>query len=676
MSSRATDAPPPDDASADAQADRAGEASPTPQGSCGADAAAMALTIVDPAGVVTSHHGGGPGMAGEDLVGRSIFTVLGRRPELAASWQRVLAGEEFVTRVAAEGGSVYQTVFVPLRNRAGEIEGALCAATDVTKEERARELLSESEAYFRRITKAVSDYTYVVRVEDGRPTETVHAASCADITGYSQEDFQADPYLWVNMIPEADRPAVLQQVTAVLEGGCPPPVEHRLVRKDGSEIWVESRLVPHAHADGRLREYAGVVSDITERKRAEAAAAQRQRVIEAVYELATSGRTGSLEELCDATARMLAEFLSASAAILYTRKGDRLSVVSSWVDGRHHRKGEVSAETELCRLVIETGRAERRVEPAGLPALPPVDAQQAGAYAGMPILDRKNRVVGLIAALREDPAPFADEHLQVMEIFARHIGFEFERDRLERELRSAEQGRLLGQVASGVAHEVRNPLNAIGVAVETLAHHLEGEGKYERYLERVRRQTARLTNLMQDLLQFRRPLTVKKMEVRPLADICRQAVDTWKEGANDGHEVTVHDDAKQNALAVRVDPERISQALVNLLDNASQHSPEASPIQVRLATPESGWAAIQVRDAGSGIPADKLDRVFDPFFTTRKAGSGLGLNLVRMIAEKHGGRAAIHNNTDGPGCTVELVLPLAEEAAPQAQEQASASRES
>lgn len=129
--------------------------------------------------------------------------------------------------------------------------------------------LQESEERYRRITDSVTHYIYSVRVEDGRPAETVHGAACKAVTGYSETDFAADPYLWYTMIHEEDREAVKRLAERTMAGGTSEELEHRIWRRDGRLRWVRNRLVPHYGPGGILVSYDGLISDITERKNAE-----------------------------------------------------------------------------------------------------------------------------------------------------------------------------------------------------------------------------------------------------------------------------------------------------------------------------------------------------------------------------------------------------------------------
>ena len=134
---------------------------------------------------------------------------------------------------------------------------------------RAEELLSQSEQRYRELLAAVTTYTYTVNVEQGVAVSTVHTAGCVHVTGYSPEDYAADRYLWIRMVYPDDRDMVLRHVERVLSGQSVPPIEHRVLHKDGTTRWVRDTIVPHYDVAGNLAGYDGLVADVTDRKRGE-----------------------------------------------------------------------------------------------------------------------------------------------------------------------------------------------------------------------------------------------------------------------------------------------------------------------------------------------------------------------------------------------------------------------
>ena len=150
-----------------------------------------------------------------------------------------------------------------------QIAGAIANAHLFSDLKMVEQSLRESEEHYRRITQAVTDYIYTVRVEDGRPVETSHGPGCLAVTGYTTEEFVMDPYLWIRMVVPEDRPLVQDQVQRVLAGAETPVLEHRIIRKDGVERWIRNTSVSHRDKEHRLISYDGLVQDITEHKRAE-----------------------------------------------------------------------------------------------------------------------------------------------------------------------------------------------------------------------------------------------------------------------------------------------------------------------------------------------------------------------------------------------------------------------
>jgi len=136
--------------------------------------------------------------------------------------------------------------------------------------------LRESEGRYKRLLDSVTDYIYTVQVEDGRPVATVHGPGCVAVTGYTSEDYQADPYLWHRMIYAQDQDAVTGHAARVIAGETSVALEHRIIHRDGSIRWVRNTSVPHYDERRCLVAYDGLISNITARKRAE----EEKRILE------------------------------------------------------------------------------------------------------------------------------------------------------------------------------------------------------------------------------------------------------------------------------------------------------------------------------------------------------------------------------------------------------------
>jgi two-component system NtrC family sensor kinase len=240
-----------------------------------------------------------------------------------------------------------------------------------------------------------------------------------------------------------------------------------------------------------------------------------------------------------------------------------------------------------------------------------------------------------------------------------------ERKHLEQLLLTTKRLEAIGQIAGGVAHEVRNPLNAILTITEALFREKEIEANPEflPYIQHIRTQVNRLAQLMNDLLDLGRTIPETNLQPLPLYRLCRETLDLWKAtGMSINKNIILTSDSNELSIPVMADSLKLQQVFFNLLENAGHHTPDDKRIEIRLQQENSdlpdGTAFVQVIDQGSGIAAEKLPHVFDPFYSDRKGGTGLGLALVKHFVENMGGSVRIWNNDPPPGCTVEVRIPL------------------
>ncbi|MFA6970997.1 MAG: PAS domain S-box protein, partial [Gallionella sp.] len=160
-----------------------------------------------------------------------------------------------------------------LKDRLARLAPAVQRALSTVQSNRARQAaeqaLQESKARYKRIAEGLTDYQYTVRIDNGYAVKTTQSPACVTVTGYTAEEFSANPGLWIQMVASEDREFVLEHVKQILAGNDVPPMEHRIIRKNGDIRWVSDTTILFKDASGKLLSYDGVIKDITERKRAE-----------------------------------------------------------------------------------------------------------------------------------------------------------------------------------------------------------------------------------------------------------------------------------------------------------------------------------------------------------------------------------------------------------------------
>ncbi|MBW2276209.1 MAG: hypothetical protein JRF63_01885 [Deltaproteobacteria bacterium] len=221
-------------------------------------------------------------------------------------------------------------------------------------------------------------------------------------------------------------------------------------------------------------------------------------------------------------------------------------------------------------------------------------------------------------------------------------------DAIEAQLARDQRLKALGQMSAVLGHELRNPLASLKGHAQLLLEKLPEDHRGRHGAETVVDEARRLERLSSQVLDFARTGEVEVERVDVIA-LVRQAVE--RAGAEP---IELDDEGAPESWPV--DPGKLEQVLVNLLDNARQASPAGASVEVRLQA-GNGLLMIAIRDRGDGIDPDDLERIFEPFYTTRVRGTGLGLALARRIVEEHGGSIAAVNHPAG-GALIEIELPL------------------
>ncbi len=210
------------------------------------------------------------GVASPEVEGLACYDVLHGKNE-PAPYSRLLAdGRSRSAEIYEERmGGYFLITMSPLFTSDGVIYGFVHHAHDITEHKLAEKAICENEKRYKRLVESLTDYIYTIQVENGSPVKTTHGPGCMGVTGYSTEDYDADPYLWYRMIYEEDRESVMKYVEKALSGEVKLSFCHRIIHRDGRVIWIANTIVPRFGEDHRIIAYDGLIKDITERKQAE-----------------------------------------------------------------------------------------------------------------------------------------------------------------------------------------------------------------------------------------------------------------------------------------------------------------------------------------------------------------------------------------------------------------------
>lgn len=455
-------------------------------------------------------------------------------------------------------------------------------------------------------------------------------------------------------------------------------------RKDGTEFPVDIMLSPLVTPEGRC--VIATVRDITDRKRIEQALAQahtelERRVQERTAQLAESNealrketeqqlmiletqREMARQEHDTATtltmiARRTQELTHASGVAIDLIEKDEL--VSRTATGMAAEQGPAWLDL-VSGLTRECFRADGFLRCDDTEVAPGLDrdaCQRVGLRSiVMVMLYRQGSTAGVLKLVSSRPHAFGESEVAVARLMAGLIGSPLIRDAHQK----AEKLASLAALATGVAHEIRNPLTAIKARLYTQQKRFAkdspeaGDGRF------INEEINRLERIVRDFLQFARPGNPLLAPISPAGLLDEVQELLAAECRESSVRLTVSAAVKTPVLA---DGQQLKQVLINLVRNAAESIGRDGRITLRARLIHVGFGAVQARDAitlevqdtGGGIPPEVQARLFDPFFTTKPSGTGLGLSIARRVVEKHGG--TLRFETGAKGTVFRIVLAAA-----------------
>lgn len=601
------------------------------------------------------------------------------------------------------------TVLYPVFSPDGALREIVCQYDDHTERRQAEATLRESQQLLESITESVSEAIY----------RSVPTGRLSFVNGAYLRLFGYDSLEQLNAIPRealyaraADRERLLQKL-AELGGFRSEEIEFR--RRDGTTFWgLISSQAQRDPASGAIAWFDGVITDVSERRRAEQAIRElnanlEERVHERTAELARANERLQTEiaerERREATLRAIWQISEAVHSApdldqLYARIHEIVGGLmparnfylllrdrASGLDHTVYWRDEVDPPPPPQRLrrgmtayVLRTGKPLLVLREQMLRRAPPEFTEATGdewyletgtpsaVWLGIPLkFDRE--VIGVMALQDYHcETAYGVDELQVLTFVAEQIALAIQRKRAEGELihtleRERELGQLRKNFVSMVSHEFRTPLGIITSSAGLLEKHFDRFDAAERneQLTSIRANSRRMSQLMEEVLLFGRVEEGRvACEPKPFnpATFFGVLVDEMKSATN--HRCPIRLALGEVPAKVALDERLLRPILSNLLTNAVKYSPAGSPVDLAVQV-ESNGLMLTVRDTGCGIPAADLPILFEPFRRGTNVGhvpgTGIGLAIVRRCVRLHGGEIDLASEL-GQGTTVRVRLPL------------------
>lgn len=497
----------------------------------------------------------------------------------------------------------------------------LAVLVDITEKKRAEQALSESEDNLAKAQTMthVGSWNYDVSSGEIRASAELLRIMCLQPAQSTQEMF-------ASVVHPEDKEMVLTHLQQGVRQGKSYEIEHRLLFEDGSLRWVYSIVEPSLGNDGVVQKLYGTTQDITQRKQAEVELRNKTNELQAIFDSIGDGILVYDQE-------GLLQHHNLISPQLFP---DKIGGGSPCQTIFHP---QTSSDPDLCP-VERALRGEK------------VDTSLVLANGG-----HHSRYIDVTATPIRDEL---NENKRVL-VFFRDVS---EKRLQEMRLIQTEKMSSVGVLATGIAHEINNPLTSIAGCAEALLRRLvdaptildEDMKVFPPYLETIVREAYRCKDIINHLLSFGR----KTDGIPSRVDINSVLVEIVELLGHQARyqQIPVFSNLHLGLPRVMGDSSALRQVFMNLLVNALQSIEESGQIEVTTAKADEEMVSITIRDTGCGMPQAIVDRIWEPFFTTKEVGQGIGLGLALTynIVKEHGGKIEVESS-EGEGSHFKVLLP-------------------
>lgn len=522
-----------------------------------------------------------------------------------------------------------------LTDSAGRLVGRLLVIRDISERHRAMQVLEESEDRLRRITDAVPGVVYKLeQTVTGQRRFIFASRGCHDVLGLEAEQLTGDIDLLFQLILPSDVPAVKAALAESARNLQPFASEFRFKTLDGRIKWLSMRAQPHPAADHSVI-WNGFLFDNTERREREDFLHSMYAGVESLIAVVDIGTDGN--------------FVIADLNPAYKRLADRMGIFlknANFHDLRNSWPADVVDEIELrYQECLNTGASvqyERRLEVKG-------------------------KTEWFLTRL----SPLRDAQGRIFRIISMSNSITESKEREEENLRASKL-EALGVLAGGIAHDFNNIIMGISLNLDLLLHEMNPEDSLVELVRESSYATTRAGELSRRLLAFAKGGKPVK-QVVDLKPSLRSVVDFALTGSN----LKANYDINPDLECVDADLGQISQVFDNLVINAREVCREGGTIEVRADNIEideeqivglsaGRYVRVDIQDHGPGISKEIQEKIFDPYFTTKPGGNGIGLATCYTTLKNHGG-AILVDSHEGEGATFSVYLPVAAERRPESE---------
>lgn len=586
----------------------------------------------------------GFGKSVDELIGAVLFDNFPADLALSrkAKHEEVILSGKPLRFTDERAGRIYDNTVYPVFDDKGDIRALAIYAGDITERNRAYEELRESEEQFRGVVENIPGTVYRC-LNDTHWTMLFVSEEIENLTGYPASHFLKNEIrTYTSIIHPDDRQVVYEKVQKAISKGMPFTLEYRIIDAEGDVHWVYERGLGVGGKDNEVEYLDGVIIDITERIRVEKELQKLASVVRHSTDLVNLATLeGKMIFLNEAGCEMLG---------IDPKNVEQTHILEVIPDHLHDL-----VQRELLPTLMENQTWKGDLQYRNLKT-------------------NKLTDVHAVTFTIQDPNTSKPLYLaNVSQDITERKRAEEEKEKLEKQLQQVQKREAIGTLAGGIAHDFNNILASIFGYTDLAKIKLEQGENIERYLDEVLNAAFRARDLVKHILAFSRQTEIERSPI-VIHPLIKESLTFLK--ASLPSTIEIRSDLSASDSTIIADPTQVHQIILNLCTNAAYAMKEKGGVlELRLEEmkiedertvqykdlKEGKYIRLIVSDTGYGIPEEMIDKIYDPFFTTKERGegTGMGLSVVHGILEDMRGAVSVYSEI-GKGTTFEVLIPIYE----------------